>query len=42
MIDDFPDPWNINNYARFACMARDWATVEQLAGRIGDKPVAMA
>jgi hypothetical protein len=42
IVKDFPDPWNINNYARFACMAQDWPTVERLAVQIGDKPVAMA
>ena len=42
MMKDFPDPWNVNNYARFACMSKDWPTVERLAERIGDQPVAMA
>jgi len=42
IVKDYPDPWNINNYARFACGNVDWATVLALAERIGDKPVAMA
>jgi len=42
IIRDYPDPWNLNNYARFACMAQDWATMKTLATRIGDAPVAMA
>ncbi|HKW36246.1 MAG TPA: hypothetical protein VJO54_00385 [Burkholderiales bacterium] len=42
LIRDFPDPWNINHYARFACSAGDWETMAKLAKRIGDKPVAAA
>jgi hypothetical protein len=42
IVKDYPDPWNINNYARFACRNVDWLTVLALAERIGDKPVAMA
>jgi hypothetical protein len=42
LIRDYPDPWNVNNYARFACMAQDWRTLERLSVRIGDKPIAMA
>jgi hypothetical protein len=39
---DYPDPWNLNNFARFACLAGDPATVRQLTAAIGDKPVAAA
>lgn len=42
IIRDYPDAWNLNNYARFACMARDWATMNALAAKIGDTPVSMA
>ena len=42
IMKDYPDPWNLNNYARFACSNVDWATVLALAERIGDTPVAMA
>ena len=42
MVKDYPDPWNVNNFARFACEAGDWATVRRLATTIGDKPIAMA
>ena len=38
----YPDPWNLNNFARFACLARDWDTVNALAKSIGEAPVAMA
>lgn len=42
MIRDYPDPWNTNNYARFACMAQDWPTVSKLVAMIDKKPVAEA
>jgi hypothetical protein len=42
LIRDYADPWNLNNYARFACMARDWATMKALATKIGDAPVTLA
>jgi hypothetical protein len=42
MIKDFPDPWNVNNYAKFACLAGDPRTVNRLAATIGDKPIAAA
>jgi hypothetical protein len=42
IVKDFPDPWNVNNYARYACLSNDWPTVERLAEQIDDKPVAMA
>jgi Domain of unknown function (DUF4034) len=35
MTKDFPDPWNVNNFAKFACMANDHETVIELAGIIG-------
>jgi hypothetical protein len=39
MTKDYPDEWNINHFARFACMADDWPTVARLTAMIGDKPV---
>lgn len=39
MIQDYPDPWNINNYAKFACLAEDWETVSSLGEKIGQNPL---
>ena len=39
MIKDYPDPWNINNYAKFACLAEDWKTVSFLNKQIEQKPL---
>lgn len=38
----YPDAWNINNYARFACLAEDKETTRTLLARIGDKPILEA
>lgn len=38
----YPDPWNVNNYARFACLARDKAKARELINKIGSKPVIEA
>jgi hypothetical protein len=41
-IDDvlktYPDQWNINNFARFACLARDGSKALQLIERIEGEP----
>lgn len=42
IVRDYPDPWNINNYAQFACSNQDWATVSALSERIGPRPVMRA
>jgi hypothetical protein len=42
MTKDYPDAWNMNNYARFACWAGDWVTVARLSASIGEKPVDAA
>jgi hypothetical protein len=43
-IDDvlakYPDQWNINNFARFACIARDKAKAAELIARIDGEPLA--
>ncbi|HUJ99646.1 MAG TPA: hypothetical protein VLV85_15455 [Stellaceae bacterium] len=36
MIARYPDGWNVNNYARFACLAGDRATAKRLFLRLGD------
>lgn len=42
VIKQFPDSWNLNNYAKFACLAKDKAKVQQLMERIGTDIVADA
>ena len=42
MVRAYPDSWNLNNFARFACIAGDWGTMNALADRIGETPVSMA
>jgi hypothetical protein len=42
MTKDYPDAWNMNNYARFACWAGDWATFDRVSASIGEKPVTAA
>lgn len=45
-IDDvlkkYPDRWNINNFARFACLAKDRAKTSELFARIGNSPLPAA
>jgi len=35
----YPDPWNLNNYAKFACLASDKQTARELLKRIHPDPV---
>ena len=35
MVALYPDPWNLNAYAYFACMAKDYTTMRELLDRIG-------
>lgn len=35
LVARYPDPWNQSNYAFFACLARDGATVRKLFDRLG-------
>lgn len=45
-IDDvltrYPDQWNINNFAHFACLARDKEKAAALLARIEDPPIEYA
>lgn len=45
-IDDvlarYPDQWNINNFAHFACLARDRRKTAELTVRIKDGPILYA
>jgi hypothetical protein len=36
---DYPDPWNINAYAKFSCLAGDVLTLKQLLAKIGQTPI---
>lgn len=42
MIALYPDPWNMNSYAYFACLAGDWGTLKKLLKRIDDQPILAA
>jgi hypothetical protein len=35
LVAEFPDSWNLNNLAKFACIAGDHATINELSARIG-------
>ena len=42
IIKDYPDPWNINNYAMFACLAGDSETFAKLNKTINGDPIIAA
>lgn len=42
LILKYPDPWNYNNYARFACMAQDFLTMRELDKKIAGNPIPIA
>jgi len=37
LVQKYPDPWNLNNFAKFACIAGDAATAADLMTRIEGK-----
>lgn len=37
MVARYPDPWNLNAYAYFACKAQDFKTMNRILEQIGDK-----
>ena len=37
MVARYPDPWNLNAYAYFACKAQDFKTMNQVLEQIGDR-----
>jgi hypothetical protein len=41
MMKDYPDPWNLNNFGKFACLADDFGTLKQLLPKIGNNPILM-
>jgi hypothetical protein len=42
MLKDFPDDWNRNNFAHFACLARDWKTTREQIALIGPHIIGTA
>ena len=42
LTTEYPDPWNVNNYARFACFAGDIPTLQRLLATIGENPIEEA
>lgn len=42
LIQRYPIPWYINNYAKFACLAGDKQKTQELMKRIGNKPTMEA
>lgn len=36
LLEAYPDPWNVNAYAYFACMAKDYRVMKSLLQRIGE------
>lgn len=39
LVARYPDAWNLNAYAYFACRARDFRTMSQVLGKIGDRMI---
>lgn len=39
IVADFPDQWNINHYAKFACLVGDQGTTQQAFGMMKGEPV---
>jgi hypothetical protein len=42
LVKAYPDPWNVNNFGKFACLARDYRTLSALLPKIGDTPIVLA
>jgi hypothetical protein len=42
VIKKYPDNWNINNFAKFACLAGDKAKTAELMERINEPPILKA
>lgn len=42
MIKEYPDPWNLHNFAKFSCYADDLKTLSTLLPRITPEPVVAA
>jgi hypothetical protein len=42
IIARYPDAWNMNNYARFACLAGERKTAKRLFLRLANAPITGA
>lgn len=42
IVKDHPDPWNVNSFGKFACMAEDSRTLFALLQKVGEKPIIQA
>ncbi len=40
LVQAYPDPWNLNAYAYFACLAKDYRAAAGLFKRIGEREVS--
>lgn len=39
IIEDYPEPWNLNNFARFSCIVGDVKTLRSLAPAVREHPI---
>lgn len=42
LYSKYPDPWNLNNYAKFSCLAKDFKTFRELDSKINNMPIESA
>lgn len=42
IIARYPDLWNLNNYAKFACLAKDKTKTQELITKIGNNLIIEA
>ena len=42
IVADYPDQWNINNYAKFACLVGDEQTTREAFGLMKGDPIESA
>ena len=42
LVKEYPDPWNVHNFAKFACYASDLTTLRTLLPKISDGPIVPA
>lgn len=42
VLEKYPDQWNINNFAKFSCLARDKSKTKLLISQIKGKPILKA
>lgn len=42
IVADFPDPWNLNHFARFACLAHDREAMREAFAKVGSEALDAA